>query len=737
MQPASESPAASETPPPSVWDQLAERLNPAFERPKLRDGIEARLLTNSRGEEYYIAKNPAAGTYVRLAPDEYYLLGLMDGTRQVKDLVMAYFLQYKSFAFQRIAHVVHELRQQRFLTEEPRDAYGGLRRHYALRSWTFRIDRLIKSFKYHEFPLEGIDGAITALYRRIGRIFFTRPVLILWALLSIVGVTLFIYQMTHGGRDPLRFGGSPDGSYILGLILFIPLLLITISVHESGHALATKHFGRDVPRGGVMLYYGMPAFFMDTTDIWMEPRRRRMVVSAAGMIAVWGVGGIAMLLVMLYPHTLLAAIAFQFAFVAFVSNSLNLLPLLELDGYFLLMDWLELPLLRARSLAFVRSDLWRKLRGREGFNREERIFAVFGSLALVYSVFAIYAALFFWFNRLRHLVADAWEQDSPFWRILVAVLIVGFGVPVAFGLGLKLTQLLHNVRGGVARLRHRREEARARARLDARELVGKLRFLGDLNFAQREGVVSNLTLERYRPGDYVVRQGEPGEEFFLIRKGQAEVVQVGQDGWPHELAVLRRGDYFGELALLYHQPRSASVRALAPLEVYGLGREAFETMIAPQLRDYGLTRQRIDERSELARMSLFRQTSPAELDPILEHLRTEEFPTDAIIIRQGDPGDRFYLIRRGRVEITRRFDDGTEQVLAQEGPGNYFGEMALLSDAPRTATVRALEPVALWSLDKASFNELLLGQFQLGAALSTEVEHREATQRRLAGERVA
>ncbi len=177
------------------------------------------------------------------------------------------------------------------------------------------------------------------------------------------------------------------------------------------------------------------------------------------------------------------------------------------------------------------------------------------------------------------------------------------------------------------------------------------------------------------------------------------------------------------------------MRALTPLEVYGLGREAFETLVAPQLRDYGLTRQRIEERSELARMDLFRHTAPSELDPILEHLRTEEYPTGAVIIRQGEPGDRFYLLRRGRVEITRRLDDGTEQALAELGPGDYFGEMALLNDEPRTATVRALEPVVLWSLDKASFHELMLGQFGLGTALSTEAENREATQRRLAGER--
>jgi putative peptide zinc metalloprotease protein len=725
---------SAEAPPaPSVWDQLAERLNPAFERPCLRPGLAARRLTTARGEEYYIVKNPSAGTYVRLAPDEYFLLGLMDGSRQVKDLVLEYFFQYKSFAFQRIAHVVRELRQQRFLTEEPRDALGGLRSYFARRTWTYRIDRLLRSFKYHEFPLEGIDPAITALYRAGGWLFFTRPVVVLWVVLATLGVALFVWQLTHGGRDPLHFGGS----YVTGVLALLPLLLLTVSAHELGHALATKHFGREVPRGGVMLYYGMPAFFMDTTDIWMEPRRPRMIVSAAGMFAVWGLGGVAMLLVLLFHDSWVGALAFQFAFVAFISNSLNLLPLLELDGYFLLMDWLELPLLRRRALEFVRGDLPRKLRHREPFNREERVFAVFGSLALTYSIFAIWAALFFWFNRLRHLVADVWAQDSPTLRALVALVIVAFGVPAAFGIGVKLNQMANSLRGGLARLRHRRAEARAQARLDARALVGNLRFLREMPFAPREAIVAELQLQRYRPGAYVVRQGELGTHFFLVRTGCAEVVQVDAAGWPRELAVLGRGDYFGELALLDQQPRSASVRALEALEVYALEREAFERLLAPHLREYGLTAQRIAERSELARMSLFRLTAPTELDPILDRLAAEEAPAGTVIIRQGEPGDRFYLVRRGRVEVHVRDADGTEQVLGQLGPGAYFGEMALLSDAPRSATVRALEPVALWSLDKASFHELLLDQFQLGEALSSEAEQRRVSRDRLAGARAS
>src|SRR5438067_4851287 len=183
MQSTSDSavPAPEAPPPPSVWEQLADRLNPALDRPRLVPGVEGRLLSNSRGEQYYIVKNPHAGTYVRLAVDEYFLLGLMDGSRQVKDLVLAYFLQHKSFAFQRIAHVVAQLRQHRFLTEPPREAWSGLARRLAERSLVYKVDQVIRAFKYHEFGLDGIDGAMTTLARRVGWLFFTRPALIVLA----------------------------------------------------------------------------------------------------------------------------------------------------------------------------------------------------------------------------------------------------------------------------------------------------------------------------------------------------------------------------------------------------------------------------------------------------------------------------------------------------------------------------------------------------------------------------
>jgi CRP-like cAMP-binding protein len=82
----------------------------------------------------------------------------------------------------------------------------------------------------------------------------------------------------------------------------------------------------------------------------------------------------------------------------------------------------------------------------------------------------------------------------------------------------------------------------------------------------------------------------------------------------------------------------------------------------------------------------------------------EHHPVGHVIFRQGEPGDCAYFIRAGRVEVV---DERTSAVLAALGPGDYFGEMALLDGAPRNATVRTLAPVELAVLGKDNFLHML------------------------------
>ena len=155
------------------------------------------------------------------------------------------------------------------------------------------------------------------------------------------------------------------------------------------------------------------------------------------------------------------------------------------------------------------------------------------------------------------------------------------------------------------------------------------------------------------------------------------------------------------------------------------------------MRERGLTLERIEERSELARMPLFSRCSPSELDGLVERLRSEEFDTGEDIVRANEPADRFYVMRQGRAAVLAQAGDGREYPVSELGPGSHFGEIGLLSeDARRTATVRCLDPVSVWSLDRAGFDHLLMGELQLADSLfASRDERRLADRARLLGER--
>jgi ATP-binding cassette subfamily B protein len=104
---------------------------------------------------------------------------------------------------------------------------------------------------------------------------------------------------------------------------------------------------------------------------------------------------------------------------------------------------------------------------------------------------------------------------------------------------------------------------------------------------------------------------------------------------------------------------------------------------------------------------------------------TEAFKEDRAIVQQGDPGDRFYILARGTVEVTR-FENGTSVRVANLQDGDYFGEMALLSDQPRNATVRTLTPCVCLSLSRDLFDRLLAREPELREHIRKISEQRRA-----------
>lgn len=435
---------ASSTPPAAtaaggIWAALVQRSDPARYRPQRIDGVAEEEVVEA-DQTYTVLRSPN-GTYLRLTPAERELWHAMDGRQTVTQLATLGFLRRKQLL--PVADLVQSLKLQGFLTDTPGNIYQRLSTVLEQRSaegWGWRVLRFLQS---HSFAIEGIDSAVTALYRWGGWLFFTRPFAVLHALISIAGLIAFGLAMAQANQTD-AYKLLDAGGITTSLLALWAAVLVSFVLHEMAHALAVKHYGRRVQRGGVMLYYGMPAAFVDTSDIWLAPRRARIVVSLAGPLSDLLVGGIAALLAYAMPDAPISAAAYKLAFACYVATLLNFNPLLELDGYFVLVDWLRLPNLRQRALEFVGGSLWHKLRTRAPFSAEERIFGLYGSLTAIYTFCAIILAGLFWQRQLIDVLAGLWVGG---WggRVLALVIVVAVIVPICLGILLVTWSL---IRGG-------------------------------------------------------------------------------------------------------------------------------------------------------------------------------------------------------------------------------------------------------------------------------------------------
>jgi CRP-like cAMP-binding protein len=188
------------------------------------------------------------------------------------------------------------------------------------------------------------------------------------------------------------------------------------------------------------------------------------------------------------------------------------------------------------------------------------------------------------------------------------------------------------------------------------------------------------------------------------------------------VATLSAGEYFGEIGILQGVPRTATVRAAADgaVEVSSLDRETFIDVVS----EADLTSAEISRllRRRLLATSLAVALPTLSLDQVREtaaHFELLSYPPGAVIVRQGDPADRFFIIVRGRVEVTNRHPSGGEIALGSLGAGDFFGEAGLLQSRPRNATVRASADavVEVMALGRDEFHRLMSDSQETSAGI--------------------
>jgi cytochrome P450/CRP-like cAMP-binding protein len=231
----------------------------------------------------------------------------------------------------------------------------------------------------------------------------------------------------------------------------------------------------------------------------------------------------------------------------------------------------------------------------------------------------------------------------------------------------------------------------------------------DLPDDEQEAMRQQIERRTYEPGISIIHQGEPADRFFVIAEGEVEVLQR-TDGPPKRTAVLRAGDFFGELGLLQGKPRNASIRAIGDrsVRVLALDRALFLRIVA----DFDLTSNEIAAmaRRREAAVALRRALPGAHADAIRDASDTPDgrtFASGEVVVRHGDPSEHVFVILHGWAEVLAH-TEGEPFVLARLETGDFFGEIGLLQQRPRAATVRAgSDGLGVLALDREAFGKLL------------------------------
>jgi len=224
-----------------------------------------------------------------------------------------------------------------------------------------------------------------------------------------------------------------------------------------------------------------------------------------------------------------------------------------------------------------------------------------------------------------------------------------------------------------------------------------------------EYLIDNSQFRNYSAGTVICREGEYGDAAFAIMDGAIEIC-INAEG--HEnltLALLEEGNIFGEMAVLSGQPRNATVTAKDDLTVLEIPARTLKSLMKNS-REFkasieGLYTERAVH-NYLRKVPFFANLTPASLDQLEMKVNLITYKQGDIIFREGDTGDSLYIIRSGFVKVSKKQED-QEKIIAYITHGNYFGEMALIEDEKRAATISAFTKTEVIQVLKDDFNELI------------------------------
>lgn len=246
---------------------------------------------------------------------------------------------------------------------------------------------------------------------------------------------------------------------------------------------------------------------------------------------------------------------------------------------------------------------------------------------------------------------------------------------------------------------------RAQEEIDSLDRAMRTNFLfANLSDEQRRSIYTRMQRHVFYPGDIVIRQGDKGDNFYVVRDGILDVYISQGEGDSSLVHTYKASDgfhpSFGELALMHGKPRAATVVARTRCTLWALDREGFRSQVQRHSPQWLI--------QLLQGVDCLRPLKFSQLELMVNFMEELAFLDGEVIVRQGEEGDAFYIVTSGEVAVTIQRSEGEEpkQVLTLT-KHQYFGEKALLSSARRAASVFARGFVRLLYITRSTFERIL------------------------------
>jgi putative peptide zinc metalloprotease protein len=345
-------------------------------RPRLAEGVRIAGFRDGDGQPYWVARGPGDGAaspsprrYLMLNHYQKFIWDRLDGNHSLGQINIEFTHSFRRFGARTVEMLAEKLGQAGFL-EGVSPSATGLQHPPAWKA-------VLRAMIWHKFPVRGVDRVVGRLYRLLGPAIWHPVSRAILGLVVVAGFFLFVWEM-HS-----LVWRSPTRGWALG-IASTCAYLVCLMLHELGHALSCKRHELSVSDGGFALYLCLPCFYVSTVDCWMAPLPVRVSVSFAGsFVNLVLAGSSAALGVVPGP---VGQFFFLLASMNYLTILANLNPLGRLDGYYIAMDLIGVPRLRAqvwkmsgRALAALLGGRWRQL------PRTPRLVLLYAAISLLYT----------------------------------------------------------------------------------------------------------------------------------------------------------------------------------------------------------------------------------------------------------------------------------------------------------------------------------------------------------------